>query len=105
MARRPLRAVASLQELVVLRRRVSATALQVGQESMPQRLPALRQATLHRLRHTCAIDLFQAGADPRHVQENLDHASMDTTLIYNDNDKASRHDDTEKLGNDNATEV
>ncbi len=83
--------------------RVNAIAVQVGQESTPKRAP--RQATPYRLRHTHATDRFQAGPDPRHIQEKLGHASMDTTLIYNDNDDALRHDDTRELSNDNATEV
>ena len=56
----------------------------------------LRAATPHWLRHTYATDLFEVGVDPRHIQENLGHQSMDTTLIYNENVDTARHEDTQK---------
>jgi hypothetical protein len=43
-----------------------------------------------------------AGLDPRHVQENPGQSSMDTTLIYNENDDSERHPDTQKFSNDNS---
>ena len=59
-------------------------------------LDVLRHATPHWLRHTYGTDLFNAGVDPRHIQENMGHSSMDTTLIYNENEDAARHEDTQK---------
>ena len=56
----------------------------------------LQQATPHWLRHTYATNLFNAGVDPRHIQENLGHFTLDTTLIYNENDDSPRHEDTQK---------
>jgi len=58
---------------------------------------ALKQATPHWLRHTYATDLFNAGVDPRIVQDNLGHESMDTTLIYSHTEDIARHEQTERL--------
>ncbi len=59
---------------------------------------ALDRATPHWLRHTYATDLFDAGIDPRHVQANLGHSSMDTTLIYSHESDKDRHAHTERIG-------
>jgi integrase/recombinase XerD len=40
------------------------------------------RVTMHALRHTYATHLLQGGADVRHVQKLLGHASLQSTTIY-----------------------
>ena len=47
-----------------------------------KRLKLNRRPNPHLFRHSIAVHMLQRGADIRHVQEFLGHASIDTTKIY-----------------------
>jgi len=50
--------------------------------SIKKQLRWKRRLNPHLFRHSIAVHLLQRGADIRHVQEFLGHASIDTTKIY-----------------------
>ena len=55
-------------------------------------------ASTHWLRHTYATTLWDRDADPRHIKENLGHASFDTTMTYAHGEDAKRHEEARTLG-------
>jgi integrase/recombinase XerD len=47
-----------------------------------KRVGITKTVTPHRLRHACATHMLRGGADIRHIQKLLGHASLQTTQIY-----------------------
>jgi integrase/recombinase XerD len=62
--------------------RVRAKAIQYLVRMHARRAEIPQPLSPHQLRHACATHLLQRGADVRHVQQLLGHASLDSTAIY-----------------------
>ncbi len=80
-----LRGGAKRTEPLLLARRTGALQPRAVQLMLKARLRAAglpMDLTPHKLRHACATHLLSNGADLRHVQEQLGHASLSTTQIY-----------------------
>ena len=69
----------------------AATQLAVQQ---PHAAASLMHASTHWLRHTSATHQADAGNDLRHIQQNLRHASIETTSIYLHVEQDKRHQAT-----------
>jgi len=66
----------------ITRRRLSVKTLNLIVRKYADAACLGKRVTPHVLRHTCATHLLQGGADVRHVQLILGHASVATTQIY-----------------------
>jgi site-specific recombinase XerD len=64
-------------------RRIAITTLEkVFLRLNASRGPEARRIHPHLLRHSIAVHLLRGGADVRHIQAFLGHASLDTTKVY-----------------------
>ncbi len=66
----------------ITRKRLNVKTLNLLVRKHAEAAGITRRVTPHVLRHTCATDLLRGGADIRHVQAILGHASVATTQIY-----------------------
>lgn len=57
----------------------------------------LRSVSVHWLRHTSATHQVDAGIDIRVVKENLRHAKLETTMLYQHIEKDKRHNEMKKF--------
>lgn len=74
------------QLLPIFLSRLGRPMVKVGLQSQlrtyAQRAGIKKRITTHSFRHTLASEMLQAGADLRHIQELLGHASLTTTQRY-----------------------
>lgn len=65
-----------------VRWRLHEKSLQNAVRAAAKRIGLFGTVTPHMLRHCCATQLIEAGADIRAVQDQLGHESLETTQIY-----------------------
>lgn len=76
---------------------ICTRAAHVLKETDPMKADTLEHATTHWLRHTSATHFVDDGGDLRVAQEKLGHGSIQTTMIYQHNEKTSMHEKSSRL--------